>query len=277
MSSCIIDPYNNINSIGDSSCGLIDIFTNINSVNIGSGGSCDPGVALEKVGTTLNVKFDNTSIGVNGSNELYVISGGNVTPGIALGQNGTDFNVLFDSTLGVNNTNQLFVQSVGNDALENSGINFTISDGITLSTGSVDLGGTLEIGVDNTVIRTNKSYQLVAGDLEMTGDVTANSLTAKSDKRLKKEITPLKNSLNILKKVECYSYKWRKRKGIKRDNRKNFGVIAQQLEKIGLKDMVQNNEKFKSVNYIQLIPLLIESVKELTKRIEKLENKINKK
>ena len=43
---------------------------------------------------------------------------------------------------------------------------------------------------------------------------------------------------------------------------KFYGVIAQQLEEIGLNNMVSGTEQ-KSVNYLQLIPLIIEAIKKL--------------
>jgi hypothetical protein len=83
---------------------------------------------------------------------------------------------------------------------------------------------------------------------------------ASSDLRLKKDLLPLKNSLLALCNLRGYHYNWI---DPKRDQTLQTGVIAQEVEKY-FPELVQTGENgFKSVNYIGLIPHLIESVKEL--------------
>ena len=55
-------------------------------------------------------------------------------------------------------------------------------------------------------------------------------------------------------------------------------MIAQEVQKI-IAEMVSINKStgYKQISYIKLIPFLLESIKELNKRIEILENKNNKK
>jgi hypothetical protein len=259
MATQVIDIYTGINSIGDLSNNLIDPFTNLNSVSSGGGGTTEAGLGLYKVGNFLNIGVDNSTIQINGSNLLEI---------------------------------------------KNSFITFTSTDGIT-PVGNVSLGGSVTLNVDSTVIRTNKTYQEISGNIKIgdgtnssnfstgsliidgglgvngninsSGQVTATRLCSSSDKRLKKDINPLENCLSKINEIDAFSYKWRKRKGQKRDNLLNYGVIAQQLEEIGLEHMVMTSEEnYKSVSYTQLIPMLIGSVKELTNKIEELEKKINK-
>ena len=58
---------------------------------------------------------------------------------------------------------------------------------------------------------------------------------------------------------------------LKTDNTKtHYGVVAQELEEI-FPDMVHGEEGNKSVAYMEIIGVLIETVKDLNKRIQKLE------
>lgn len=187
MASQVIDTFTNLNSIGDLSNGLIDPFTNINSVVSGTT-VVTPGAGLyESLPGVLNVGVDNNTIEINGSNLLQV-------------------------------------KEITNDKLEFDYINFTSTDGIDLtSSGNVALGGSLVLNVDNTVIRTNKAYQEISGNIKLgdgtnstdfstgaliveggigvngninaSGQITATKLCSSSDKRLKKNIKPLENCL----------------------------------------------------------------------------------
>lgn len=58
------------------------------------------------------------------------------------------------------------------------------------------------------------------------------------------------------------------------DSELHYGLIAQELAEI-FPDLVVKNpaEDFYRVKYIELIPILIKGIQELTKRIEKLEEK----
>ena len=54
--------------------------------------------------------------------------------------------------------------------------------------------------------------------------------------------------------------------------KRSIGVIAQEVESI-IPEVVNTNEKgFKSVNYGNLVGLLIEAIKELKQEIEELKN-----
>lgn len=96
-----------------------------------------------------------------------------------------------------------------------------------------------------------------------------------SDKRLKRDITPLKGSLGAITQMHGYHYHWI---DAHRGTELQTGVIAQEVEKY-FPELVQFNEKgFKTVNYIGLIPHLIESVRELknqTAEITELRKEIN--
>jgi len=96
-----------------------------------------------------------------------------------------------------------------------------------------------------------------------------------SDKRLKQNVFPLKGSLDAISNLRGYNYHWI---DPSRGTELQTGVIAQDIENY-FPELVQQDEKgFKTVNYIGLIPHLIESVRELknqTAEITDLRKELN--
>jgi hypothetical protein len=113
--------------------------------------------------------------------------------------------------------------------------------------------------------------------------VTGN-LWQLSDAKLKENVTPLSKVTEKLGKVNIYSYNFRQEAGVTLPSGKEYGVIAQELEKefpelvkevkiINHNDIrsYRNIETVKSVEYISFIPLLIQSIKELNDKIDALD------
>lgn len=99
-----------------------------------------------------------------------------------------------------------------------------------------------------------------------TGTTYSTVFQSLSDETQKTNLTPIVNATDTIKQIGGFEFDWV-------DNGdKSAGVIAQQLEKI-LPWLVSENDGIKSVNYSGLIAYLIQSNKELSDRIEKLENK----
>ncbi|GGN10856.1 hypothetical protein GCM10010967_53370 [Dyadobacter beijingensis] len=94
------------------------------------------------------------------------------------------------------------------------------------------------------------------------------SLSQSSDRRLKRDFLPLSASLSKLTGIRGYHYYWKDKD---RDQSLQTGLIAQEVEKL-FPELVKTDEKgFKSLNYMGLIPHLIESVKELARQNAGLE------
>ena len=66
-----------------------------------------------------------------------------------------------------------------------------------------------------------------------------------------------------------------KYEGIDNHNQPSVGVISQQIEKILPEVVSANPAGLKSVSYGNIVGVLIEAIKELNERFEKLEKKIN--
>lgn len=104
-----------------------------------------------------------------------------------------------------------------------------------------------------------------------TSTITATTITASSDRRLKKNITNLENSLSNTLKLRGTSYFWKNENGSKK---RQIGVIAQEVEEIYPEFVHTNEEGFKSVNYAQMTAVLIESIKELNAKVVSLEKDV---
>lgn len=109
-----------------------------------------------------------------------------------------------------------------------------------------------------------------------------------SDKKFKTNINriPSANALNLILKLNAYNYDFnaqaykntpKERLPIMLESGKNqIGLIAQEVQEI-LPNLVQVNQKSGdlSVNYVGLIPLLLESIKEQQAQIELLKQQIS--
>jgi hypothetical protein len=103
----------------------------------------------------------------------------------------------------------------------------------------------------------------VSGSIRATGNITANS-----DLTLKKNLKLVDNPIDKLNQLNGYLYQW------KENDEYQYGVIAQEVEKI-LPHAVQTGKNgIKGVAYNQLIPLLIEGFKVQQKEINDLKSKI---
>ncbi|MEO6406042.1 MAG: tail fiber domain-containing protein [Ferruginibacter sp.] len=114
------------------------------------------------------------------------------------------------------------------------------------------------------------------GYTEFIGDVWCFALYETSDETLKEKISPLKNSLQSLLKVNSYNYFWKDKT---KDSTKQIGFLAQELEKV-FPDLVGTNSNgIKAVSYTHMVPILVESIKEQQTMIEDLrkENALLKK
>ncbi|WP_408098957.1 tail fiber domain-containing protein [Peredibacter sp. HCB2-198] len=85
--------------------------------------------------------------------------------------------------------------------------------------------------------------------------------SSSSDKRLKKEIKPIEDSLSKIMQLNGVTYRYKKDKAT--DPRK-AGVIAQDVQKV-LPEAVTENDGHLAVKYTEIIPLLVEGIKDLFK------------
>jgi hypothetical protein len=113
--------------------------------------------------------------------------------------------------------------------------------------------------------------------LDVQGTIASNnSPVLTSDARYKKNLLAIDSPLNKVMGLTGLSYEWKtddyKEKGFQTG--RHYGVIAQEIEKV-LPEVVNTApDGSKAVAYTEIIPLLIEAIKEQQKRIEALEKRL---
>jgi len=112
------------------------------------------------------------------------------------------------------------------------------------------------------------------GDLHVDGNIVAYSATV-SDERLKHDIKPIENALDKVGQLNGCTFTYNA------DGKESAGLIAQDVEKVlpsavtekKLPLKIDDGNEYKVLQYDQTIGLLVEAIKELTAKVEKLENK----
>lgn len=120
--------------------------------------------------------------------------------------------------------------------------------------------------------------------LEVNGTIKANNVSETSDIRLKRDVTPLNNSLQKVLKLRGVNYYWKSEEEIKTvlgthekcqyPETKQVGVIAQEVEEVVPEVVATDAKGFKSVDYSKLVPVLIEAIKEQQNEIEELKKMV---
>ena len=116
----------------------------------------------------------------------------------------------------------------------------------------------------NIPIQTTKNH---TEDIKTTRSVYASAFYENSDIRLKENVHSI-DQIDLLKNVDLVQFNF------KNDQNKKYGVIAQQLEQVGLQNLVYENNGNKAVDYISLLVL---EIQRLRNEIGELKQEINKK
>lgn len=152
------------------------------------------------------------------------------------------------------------------------------SVGIATTTGTV--GGTFSYtlgagyGTLLGTIATTPSSGTVK--LDVNGVTRGLAFLAYSDEKLKANIKPVENALDIIKKLNGKTYDWNEtaKTNFNADNGRHVGFIAQELAEVVPEIVVKDEAGNYAVNYTELIPVLSESIKEQQVMIEELKAEI---
>ena len=223
------------------------LYLNINGTNhkdtiINSGNDGKVGIGTESpTNTKVHIVGDGSYVGNYGYNTL-TLEDTSGYPGLNLRTG--NYNWLIRKSGG---DNSLQIVNSSNASGPGTGTytnRFTILDG-----GAVGIGDS------------NPSYKLdVAGDIRASGDVITDS-----DIRFKTNVRPINKALSTVCALSGKIYS-------KDDKDNQIGLIAQDVEKI-LPQMVHTASDeigTKSVNYQNMVAILIEAIKEQNERINKL-------
>lgn len=235
-------------------------------------------VGKGNINSYLQLNLQNESNGNSASSDIVATAnnGSESTVYIDMGINSQGYATGSSSILNGSNTAYLYATGnnfyIGNGS-QNKDLIFFTNTGATGANGNermrITSGGTVSINSNSP----NTAYKLY-----VNGSAYTTGFWQGSDSRLKTNIHNLKYGLKEITALQPVGYNW-----IDTTLGKNnqLGLIAQDVRKI-IPDIVNGDEKIEtlSVNYTELIPVLINAIKEqqqqieeLNKRIKALENK----
>ena len=179
-------------------------------------------------------------------------------------------NVAFGSFAGDSITSGISNTSVGNNA-----------GSFTLTTGSNNMMlGNLSLptasGVSNEITLGNSSISVLR--------CAVTSITSLSDARDKTDIKDLSYGIDFIKSLTPREFTWNNRfeKDVNGNDfysenkgKKDFGFVAQEVQALDddtLRLVYSSNPEKLEMSYGKLVPILVQAVKELTSRLEALEN-----
>ena len=210
---------------------------------------------------TPNAKFSVRNIGGNSSSTI-----------LNLTDNGGDrvLTVKNNGNVGIGTTSPgSKVQIVGN--------------GTTNSTSALDVqdnnNNSLLFVRDDVLVGVNTTSQIMSNTeiFQVDGEALSMSWNTFSDKKMKTDIKVIKNPIDKVQKIRGVTYQFSQNKYPKLNCPKGeqAGVIAQEINKILPQAVTEPKEKdgLYAVNYDAIVPLLIETNKAQQKQIEKLREK----
>jgi hypothetical protein len=158
-----------------------------------------------------------------------------------------------------------------------NGSNSRVTRAITGVTGEIEVSngdgvsGNPALSIGSNIPRLANNNTFAGGSNTFSGTVYAASFQVSSDARLKENVETLNNAVETVSKLRGVSYT---KNGVP-----EIGVIAQEIETVLPKVVGEDPNGYKTVAYGNIVGLLIEAIKEqqetikeLTTRLEKLEN-----
>lgn len=145
-------------------------------------------------------------------------------------------------------------------------------------------------GLNPDGVQMNSQYAgYFDGNVNVVGTLTATTVTQTSDYRLKENIRQLEGgNLGKLMDMNVVKYRFKNYEVNVDDTAKvphyafdkdnpllksdHYGLIAQELKEIYPELVVEDGNGYLSVNYTELIPILIKSVQELKAKVDELES-----
>lgn len=153
----------------------------------------------------------------------------------------------------------------------------TVTGAMTIGTNSSQTLNLETAGVSRVTILSNGNVGIgtptPAAPLDVIGNIQfSGMLVDASDRRLKRQISPLDIGLNEVMQLKFYSY-------VMRDDphgKTEYGVMAQDLESLipSLVHPLSTQNDLKGVNYLGLVPVGLKAIQQLNQRVDQQEVQI---
>jgi len=193
--------------------------------------------------------------GLSTATETVVNTNTTYSAGGGLSLSGTTFSHTDTSSQGsVNNSNGTVIQDITLDGYGHiTGLSSVNLDGRYFTEGESNSRFAYKAGSGSQNFSANNLY--------------ATAFYYSSDERLKENILPVTNSLDVIGQLQGVSFDWSE------TGNHDIGVIAQEVAAIIPEAVVAKDDGFLSVNATPIIAHLIEAVKELKAEVDRLNDK----
>lgn len=115
----------------------------------------------------------------------------------------------------------------------------------------------------------------ITGNLTVNGTIYGKKDVVayhSSDRSLKDNLKPIQNALSKTNTLTGYEFDWNDKQDTYTGH--DVGVVAQEVEEILPEVVTEREDGTKAVKYEKIIPLLIESIKELSTQVEELKSQL---
>ena len=209
----------------------------------------------------------------DGDNAIAIADGGGVEIATSLDMNGKELilDADGDTSITSDTDDEIHFKAGGTDQVKLNPNHFYPATDSTVNLGD-STRAFAALYVDKIGVGTSPSS--TEGEIRATNNITAYY---SSDIGLKENLNPIENSIEKIQAISGYNFDWKdeviKERGGEDDyfvRKSDVGVVAQEIEAILPEACATRPDGTKAVRYEQLVPLLIEGIKELKAEIEEL-------
>ena len=227
------------------------------------GGDFHAGNALQNLGISADAAGGPGSAGSIGGQFTSITTNPGANIGVAARGMGGTTNTGINAS-GNGGTNSFGVYAIANSASNNNHAVYATAGGGSNSYAVYGI---------NTGFAPNHWAGYFQGDVMINGNgFLTGMIPITSDKRFKKNINEMKNVSEKIAKIKSYTYEFKTEEFKEKNFAKGeqFGFIAQELKEEFPQLVVEGPGGYNYVNYIGMIPVLLEAIKEQHQQIEEL-------